>query len=70
MRRLRVLQVAKTVEDISKFMENMEATGAFARTESKEEQFDDQLMLWTATLETTYVPASAKPDTAGGAAKP
>ena len=61
--------VGRTIEDVSKFMENLEATGAFGHTESKEERINDDGLL-AATIETTYVPAAASANAAGGAAKP
>ena len=61
--------VGRTVEDVNKFMENLEATGAFSHTESKEERIDEEGLL-TAAIETTYAPSAAKADATGGAAKP
>jgi type IV pilus assembly protein PilN len=60
---LAVSVLARTVDDVNTFMENLEATGAFRRTGSREEHIDDQGLL-EATLETTYVPGSAKPEPA------
>jgi Tfp pilus assembly protein PilN len=61
--------VGRTIDDVSKFMENLEATGAFGHTESKEERINEDGLL-AATIETTYVPAAASANAAGGAAKP
>ena len=61
--------VGRTVDDVDKFMENIEATGAFSRTLSQEERINDDGLL-EATVETTYVPTAAKTDATGGAAKP
>ena len=61
--------VGRTVEDVSRFMENLESTGAFSHTESKEERINDDGLL-AATIETTYVPAAAGANVSGGAAKP
>jgi type IV pilus assembly protein PilN len=61
--------VGRTVEDVSKFLENLDATGAFTHTESKEERVNEEGLL-AAAIETTYVPSVAKPEASGGAAKP
>ena len=64
--------VGRTIEDVDKFMENLEATGAFSHTESKEERIQEDGLL-AAAIETTYVPAPPAPpaaDAAKGAAKP
>jgi Tfp pilus assembly protein PilN len=61
--------VGRTIEDVSKFMENLEATGAFGHTESKEERINDDGLL-AATIETTYVPAAASANAGGGPSKP
>jgi Tfp pilus assembly protein PilN len=61
--------VGRTIEDVDRFMENLEATGAFSHTESKEERINDEGLL-AAAIETTYVPTAVKADATGGAAKP
>jgi type IV pilus assembly protein PilN len=61
--------VGRTIEDVDKFMVNLEATGAFSQTLSKEERINDEGLL-AASLETTYMPTAAKADASGGAAKP
>jgi Tfp pilus assembly protein PilN len=61
--------VGRTVDDVDKFMENIEATGAFSRTLSKEERINEDGLL-EATVETTYVPTPVKADAAGGVPKP
>jgi type IV pilus assembly protein PilN len=61
--------VGRTIEDVDKFMENIEATGAFSRTLSKEDRINDEGLL-EAIVETTYVPTPVKTDATGGAAKP
>lgn len=61
--------VGRTIEDVDRFMENIEATGAFSRTLSKEDRINDEGLL-EATVETTYVPTPMKTDAAGGAVKP
>jgi hypothetical protein len=61
--------VGRTVDDVDKFMENIEATGAFSRTLSKEERINEEGLL-EATVETTYVPTPVKADAAGGTPKP
>jgi Tfp pilus assembly protein PilN len=61
--------VGRTIEDVDRFMENLEATGAFSHTESKEERINDEGLL-AAAIETTYMPTAAKDDATGGAGKP
>ena len=61
--------VGRTIEDVDRFMENLEATGAFSHTESKEERINEEGLL-AAAIETTYVPTTASADAAAGAAKP
>jgi len=61
--------VGRTIEDVDKFMVNLEATGAFSQTLSKEERINDEGLL-AASLETTYMPTTAKADASGGAVKP
>ena len=61
--------VGRTIEDVDKFMENLEATGAFSHTESKEERINEDGLL-AAAIETTYVPAPPAADAPKGAAKP
>ena len=61
--------IGRTIEDVDKFMENLEATGVFSHTESKEERINEEGLL-AAAIETTYVPAPANAGAAGGAAKP
>ena len=61
--------VGRTIEDVDKFMENLEATGAFNHTESKEERINEDGLL-AAAIETTYAPAPLAADPAKGAEKP
>jgi Tfp pilus assembly protein PilN len=61
--------VGRTIEDVDRFMENLEATGAFSHTESKEERINDEGLL-AAAIETTYMPTAPKDDATGGAGKP
>jgi len=61
--------VGRTIEDVDKFMENLEATGVFSHTESKEERINEDGLL-AAAIETTYVPAPLAADPAKGAEKP
>jgi type IV pilus assembly protein PilN len=61
--------VGRTVEDVDKFMENLEATGAFSHTESKEERINEEGLL-AAAIETTYAPPMASAEAPGGAVKP
>ncbi len=57
---LNVNVVARSVDDVNEWMENLEATGAFADLgQTLEEHFNDQGLL-EASLETLYVPGGAK----------
>lgn len=56
---LTIKVTAKSVEDVSRFMERLEKTGAFARLYSVEDRFDDQGLLQS-VLEGNYVPGAAK----------
>jgi len=56
--------VAREIEDVNQFLENLEGTGAFARVISHEEHPNDQGQ-FDAQIETRYVPAKA--DATGGA---
>ena len=57
---LRVNVVARGVDDVMEFMENLESTGAFQEVSPVEDHFDEQGQLQT-TLEMGYVPAAGKP---------
>lgn len=59
--------VARTVEDVDRFMENLEGTDAFADLLAVEEHFSEQDLL-EAAVETVYVPGNARP--APGAKQP
>jgi len=50
---------ARTVDDVDVFMNNLDATGAFTKTGSREDHFNEQGLL-DAVLESTYVPSAAK----------
>jgi Tfp pilus assembly protein PilN len=56
---LTIKVAARSVEDVSKFMERLEKTGAFAHMYSVEDRFDDQGLLQS-ILETQYVPGAPK----------
>jgi Tfp pilus assembly protein PilN len=56
--------VARSVDDVDRFMQNLEATGAFSAVNSPEEHVDEQGQL-NATVEAIYKPAS----TAGAGGK-
>lgn len=51
--------VARTVDDVGRFMENLEATGAFTNLLSREERVGDNGLL-EATLESEYRPEAAR----------
>ena len=57
---LRVNVVARGVDDVMEFMENLEATGGFQDVSPVEDHFDEQGQLQT-TLEMRYLPAAGKP---------
>ena len=61
--------IARSVDDVSLFMEHLESTGAFANLRPTEEHFNEQGQL-DSLLEMSYVPASARPAKAGGAPQP
>ncbi|MBZ5560041.1 MAG: PilN domain-containing protein [Acidobacteriia bacterium] len=56
---LTIKVTARSVDDVSTFMERLEKTGAFARLYSVEDRFDDQGLLQS-VLEGSYVPGSAR----------
>jgi Tfp pilus assembly protein PilN len=58
--------VARGVDDISTFIENLEKTGAFANVRPAEEHPDESGMLQS-TLEAVYLPAAGTPAVRGGA---
>jgi hypothetical protein len=55
---LTITALARNVDDINEFMENLEATGAFAGLLSRAERVNDEGLL-EASLETVYVPRAA-----------
>ena len=57
---------ARSVEDVSAFIENLEATGAFVNVRPAEEHTDENGMLFS-SLEALYLPAAGKPGARGGA---
>jgi Tfp pilus assembly protein PilN len=59
--------VARNVDDVNLFMENLEKTGAFSSLISREEHFNEQGLL-EATLETNYA-LMAKPSGRRGAVR-
>ena len=62
---LTIIIVAKTVDDINKFVDNLEATGAFTDVQKLDEHLDEEQNQWTSTLEPTYTPANARPAAEG-----
>jgi type IV pilus assembly protein PilN len=60
--------VARNVDDVSLFMENLEKTGAFSSLLSREDHFNDQGLL-ESTLETTYALTAPRPPGRRGAAR-
>jgi Tfp pilus assembly protein PilN len=61
--------VARDVDDVNRFMENLEATGAFKNPRPATERFNEQ-GLFESQIETNYVPAGAKPVATGGTGRP
>ena len=61
---LTIVVVAKGVDDVNQFIENLEATGAFAELHSADEHIDEQNQL-EAALAAIYVPAPAHPEAEG-----
>jgi len=57
---IRINVVARGVDDVSSFMANLEATGAFTNLRPAEEHINEHGELESA-LETAYTPAAAKP---------
>ena len=62
---LTIAVVARSVDDVSKFMERLETTGAFADLRPLEEHYDEQGLL-VSGLETSYVPGAAPAPTPAG----
>ena len=62
---LTIIAVAKTVDDINKFVDNLQATGAFTDVKKIDEHLDEQTNQWTATIEPIYTPANARPAAEG-----
>jgi Tfp pilus assembly protein PilN len=63
---LTIVVTAKGVDDVNQFLENLDATGAFAGVEAPDNRFDERGEL-QATLKTIYKPAAARPAAEGGA---
>ena len=57
--------LARDVDDVNKFMESLEATGAFKNPRPTIERFNEQ-GLFESQLEAIYTPSGAKPVPAGG----
>jgi Tfp pilus assembly protein PilN len=63
---LLITVVARSVDDVNTFMENLEATGAFKNANSAEEHLDEQGNLLSSVV-AGYVPPVTKPADAGDA---
>jgi Tfp pilus assembly protein PilN len=63
---LTLIVVAKGVDEVNQFMENLEGTGAFAALLARDNHFDEQGQL-EAVLETIYKAADAGPAPEGAA---
>jgi Tfp pilus assembly protein PilN len=57
--------LAKTVDNVSTFIENLEKTGAFTNIRPADERTDDNGLL-ISSLEAVYVPTAGKPAVRGG----
>lgn len=66
--RLMIAVVARGVDDVNQFMENLETTEAFADLLTREEHMNDEGQL-EATLEAAYVPARRATTQAPGASR-
>jgi Tfp pilus assembly protein PilN len=58
--------LAKTVDDVKTFIDNLEATGAFTNIRPADERNDDTGSLLSSTLEAAYLPSAGKPAVRGG----
>ena len=63
---LNINVIARNVDDVKRFIENLEATGAFANVRPAEEHSDEAGLLLS-SLEAEYLPAAGKPAVRGGA---
>ena len=61
---LAIVVVARGVDDVNRFMDNMEASGAFTQLRPAEQHFDDKGLL-EASLDAVYVPGSDRGAPAG-----
>ena len=59
-----IVVVARDVDQVNQFMENLERTGVFADLLVSEEHFNEQGQL-EATLNTMYLPAAGHPEASG-----
>jgi len=54
---LTIVVAAKSVDDVNQLVDNLQATGAFAEIEKRDERIDDQNQQLEATLECVYTPS-------------
>jgi|SRR5579864_3288999 len=66
---LQINVIARDVEDVNLFLENLEKTGSFARVISHEEHPNEQGQ-FDAQIETNYVPARAAAPSGGATGQP
>lgn len=57
---LTIVLVARSVDDVNTFIDNLEGTGAFSQLQKLSEKIDEQNQ-WVATIESVYTPAGARP---------
>ena len=62
---LTIIVFAKNVDDVNRFIDNLETTGAFAQLQKLDERLDEQDQL-QATVEGIYTPSNARPAVEGG----
>ena len=61
-----IVVLARRVEDVKTFMDNLEATGAFPSLRPVDDHTDEQLGLVQATLEARYLPSAPPPPSGAG----
>ena len=65
---LAITVVAKSVDDVNTFIENLESSGAFVNVRPVDERPDEQGLIMS-TLEAVYVPSTGKPGVRAGAVR-
>ena len=65
---LTIMVVARSVDDVNTFIENLESSGAFVNVRPVDERPDEQGLIMS-TLEAVYVPSTGKPGVRVGAVR-